>query len=198
MKVEVQSQAKERRSRRNARRSAESRRHTMQALGGVHEHLGKAELGFLRKAATTDPDEFVREYATSAVIRAAEGCRPGALEALGEILVLARARWRQARGVRADTMNRALAADALGRLSSRIGPEQIHSLKRAAANDPDSGVQVHALEALGAAARADRAGAREALAELLQQPQAWTLEAHRRYPVERIVVEAFLGSMREG
>jgi hypothetical protein len=142
----------------NPQSPAEERRRLIEDLGSELERLGTPELALLQRAASEDPDEFVREYATSAMVRAAELGRPGAVRALRAVLLKA-----FAPGT-ADSLSRARAAEVLGRCVTDLSEPEIEALSIAAAFDPDPVVREHALKGLGAAARAGRGDPLRALA----------------------------------
>jgi HEAT repeat protein len=146
MAVKVRSLLLQDRATRNETPSAQERRRFVEELGSEPDRLGLPDLQALQFSAIEDPDSFVREYATSGLIRAFETGHGEAADALARVLLEARL------PEATDPMNRARAADAFRRHASQLGESALEALSTAARADPDEAVREHALKALGAAA----------------------------------------------
>jgi len=129
-----------------------SRRRQVEALGTNPALIDPTELDLLRSWATSDPDQFVREYATKALMRAAEAGVLDATQALSSVLV-------GTSGPNAiDAKNRVRAARALCEHAESLGEVELGALRDATVSDMNPVVREHCLRALGQAAVAGHAG----------------------------------------
>ena len=137
-----------------SRRRTRSEASVLQALDGS-SWLDAGEVESLRRVAMHDEDASAKVQATGALIRAAEVDAPLAVAALQSLLL-------EPHGSgQVDTLNRARAAAAIGRLD--LDDELLCTLCCAALSDPNGAVRESVLRALAPAARVGRNGVLETL-----------------------------------